>query len=88
MNKFYFEGITKKQSQSGKDYYLLCIWSPASYNGIDGQRDMFYYIVDELAYEVFKSIETNQDISDIITFDVTENSTKITINGKEYQQKR
>lgn len=87
MNKLFFGGIIKKTSQKGKEYYLLNVWCPASYHGIEGQKDNFYYIVDDEAVNVLKNVENDADISNIAEIKVTDYSTKIVINGKEYSQR-
>lgn len=85
MNKIYLGGITEKTNQKGDKYYLMNVWCNASYNGIEGQRDNYYYIVDVEAYEAVKNIERDCEINAEI--EVTENSTKLILNGKKYNQR-
>ena len=87
MDKLFFGGIIEKTNQKGGKYYLLNVWCPSSYNGIEGQKDNFYYILDEEAFTILKSVEENSDISDIAEIKLTANSTKLILNNKEYAQR-
>ena len=85
MNKIYFGGITEKTNQKGGKYYLMNVWCEASYNGIEGQKDNYYYIVDEKVYESMKNLKRDSELDAEI--EVAENSTKLVLNSKKYNQR-